>query len=228
MRSSAEGCNVIEHASAVGPGQPLAAQLRDRHRRAHQLPRRRRAERDERVRLDQLDLALEPVQAGGGLLLRRRLVDAALAAQLELEVLDGIGDVDLSSRAMPSSASARSNSWPAGPTKGRPCRSSWSPGCSPTNISGARAGPSPGTACVACSPIGHSRQRSSGLAQRRQASAARRRRGVAAMAGRRLRLRCAAAPARLAWGRARSWSWLRSAACAASGWISCASGRFGQ
>jgi hypothetical protein len=41
-------------------------------------------------RIDELDLALEPVQAGRGLLLRRRLVDAALAAQLELEVLDRV------------------------------------------------------------------------------------------------------------------------------------------
>ena len=71
---------------------------------------------------------------------------------------------------MPSSASARSSSWPAGPTKGRPCRSSWSPGCSPTNISFACFGPSPGTARVACSPIGHSRQRCERLAQGRQAA----------------------------------------------------------
>ena len=55
-------------------------------------------------RLDQRDLALEPVQAGRRLLLRRRLVDAALAAQLELEVLDRVGDVGVvarSSRARP-------------------------------------------------------------------------------------------------------------------------------
>src|SRR6185369_10029109 len=32
------------------------------------------------------------------LLLRRRLVDATLAAQLELEVLDRVGDVDLAAR----------------------------------------------------------------------------------------------------------------------------------
>ena len=35
-------------------------------------------------------------------------------------------------RSTPASASARSNSCPAGPTNGLPARSSWSPGCSPT------------------------------------------------------------------------------------------------
>src|SRR4051794_25614810 len=52
---------------------------------------------------------------------------------------------------------ARSKSFPAGPTKGRPSRSSLSPGCSPTTISTARNGPSPITDCVANAPIGHSR-----------------------------------------------------------------------
>ena len=45
-------------------------------------------------RLHLRDLAFQPVQAGGGLALGRRLVDAALAAQLELEMLDRIGDVE--------------------------------------------------------------------------------------------------------------------------------------
>src|SRR2546423_1547673 len=35
---------------------------------------------------------------------------------------------------MPASSSARSSSRPAGPTKGRPCRSSSLPGCSPTGF----------------------------------------------------------------------------------------------
>src|SRR4029079_3392852 len=37
----------------------------------------------------------------------------------------------------------------AGPTNGFPARSSLSPGCSPTSMTLARVGPSPGTACVA-------------------------------------------------------------------------------
>ena len=41
-----------------------------------------------------LDLALQPGLAGEHLLVVGLLVDAALAAQLELEVLDRIGDVD--------------------------------------------------------------------------------------------------------------------------------------
>src|SRR5690606_1219984 len=53
---------------------------------------------------------------------------------------------------------------PAGPTKGLPVRSSWSPGCSPTKTMRAVSGPSPNTVCVA---LRNSRQR-------RQSSAARR------------------------------------------------------
>ena len=55
---------------------------------------------------------------------------------------------------MPASASARSNTCPAGPTNGRPCRSSWSPGCSPTKAIAAPTGPSPSTARVPPSTIG--------------------------------------------------------------------------
>src|SRR6185312_11153396 len=39
---------------------------------------------------------------------------------------------------------------PAGPTKGWPARSSLSPGCSPTSITCACAGPSPNTVWLAC------------------------------------------------------------------------------
>lgn len=52
-------------------------------------------------------------------------------------------------REMPAASSARSSMRPAGPTNGRPLKSSSEPGCSPTSISGACAGPSPGTPCVA-------------------------------------------------------------------------------
>jgi hypothetical protein len=57
---------------------------------AHELARRGRAEGDEPGRVDQRDLALEPVQARGGLLLRRRLVDPALAAQSNLKCLTAL------------------------------------------------------------------------------------------------------------------------------------------
>src|SRR5580658_7413492 len=50
---------------------------------------------------------------------------------------------------MPASANASSRSFPAGPTKGRPTRSSWSPGCSPTIMIAALEAPSPKTVCVA-------------------------------------------------------------------------------
>src|SRR5262245_11598947 len=54
-----------------------------------------------------------------------------------------------SRRGMPASSSALSSIAPAGPTNGAPCRSSWSPGCSPTNITRAFLGPAPKTTCVA-------------------------------------------------------------------------------
>src|SRR2546430_2330954 len=48
--------------------------------------------------------------------------------------------------------SSVSRSLPAGPTNGSPCRSSLKPGASPTIITSAGQGPTPGTACerVAC------------------------------------------------------------------------------
>src|SRR6266540_3822567 len=49
---------------------------------------------------------------------------------------------------MPASSIAWSRRRPAGPTKGRPARSSRSPGCSPTNITSAVLRPSPNTVCV--------------------------------------------------------------------------------
>src|SRR3954453_9823526 len=50
---------------------------------------------------------------------------------------------------MPAGSSASSSTRPAGPTNGSPARSSLSPGCSPTSIKSADAGPSPNTVCVA-------------------------------------------------------------------------------
>ena len=102
-------------------------------RLAEQRLRGRRAERDDQVGLDQRELLVEPPAAGLDLAGIRLRVDAALAARLELEMLDRIGDVDL----LPVDAGLveiASKTLPAGPTNGLPARSSWSPGCSPTNI----------------------------------------------------------------------------------------------
>ena len=52
------------------------------------------------------------------------------------------------SRDIPIDWSNSSRKFPAGPTKGRPCRSSWNPGPSPMKRISALAGPSPGTALV--------------------------------------------------------------------------------
>src|SRR5947209_7727718 len=40
------------------------------------------------------------------------------------------------------------SSWPAAPTNGTPCLSSWKPGASPTNIRSASGAPAPKTTCV--------------------------------------------------------------------------------
>src|SRR5581483_4101747 len=59
---------------------------------------RRGAEADDDLRLDRLDLALEPLVAGVDLALRGRLVQAPFAARLPLEMLHGVGDVEVLAR----------------------------------------------------------------------------------------------------------------------------------
>src|SRR4051794_37225217 len=53
-----------------------------------------------------------------------------------------------SSRDRPISSSSFESSWPAAPTNGTPCLSSWKPGASPTNIRSASGEPAPNTTCV--------------------------------------------------------------------------------
>ena len=72
---------------------------------------------------------------------------------------------------MPAPVSALSSSRPAGPTNGSPVRSSWSPGCSPTNTMRAVSGPSPKTVCVAGSHSSQARQPAAAVAQPVQADA---------------------------------------------------------
>ena len=83
-----------EHAQPVAALQPAAALAQHRHRPAEQLPRGGGAEGDDGARPHQRDLVLQPVQAGGGVALRRRLVDAAAAAQLEAEMLHRVGEIE--------------------------------------------------------------------------------------------------------------------------------------
>src|SRR3954447_7798973 len=54
---------------------------------------------------------------------------------------------------MPSRSFERS--FPAAPTNGTPCLSSWNPGASPTNISSAVGEPAPNTTCVRPSASAH-------------------------------------------------------------------------
>src|SRR4051812_21975378 len=53
-----------------------------------------------------------------------------------------------SARVSPMPASSPSSSFPAWPTNGTPCLSSWKPGASPTNIRSACGLPAPNTTCV--------------------------------------------------------------------------------
>src|SRR5215813_12218531 len=75
-----------------------AAVLRDPELVAEDRLRGGGAEAHEHVRFDQSQLRFEPRAAGVELRGPRRLVDAALAALLELEVLDRVGDVELLAR----------------------------------------------------------------------------------------------------------------------------------
>src|SRR5438093_9472820 len=53
-----------------------------------------------------------------------------------------------SSRVRPMPASSCSSSFPAAPTNGTPCLSSWKPGASPTNMRSEFGSPEPKTTCV--------------------------------------------------------------------------------
>ena len=92
------------------------------------------------------------------------------SARLPLEVFHRIRDVGPA--AIDAGAFQRfGQDRPAGPTNGRPARSSSFPGCSPTNITSAREGPSPNTVCVALFQRWHARQpsaaaRSAGIDRR--------------------------------------------------------------
>src|SRR5919204_2668040 len=54
----------------------------------------------------------------------------------------------MSARVSPIPARSWSSSFPAAPTNGTPCLSSWNPGASPTNIRSAFGSPEPNTTCV--------------------------------------------------------------------------------
>ena len=83
---------------------------------------------------DSTKLGFDPWVTGVDLCRGRLLVKSPLAADLVLEVLDGIRHEDR--RAVDAGlVETLPNTRPAGPTNGWPCLSSWSPGCSPTGRS---------------------------------------------------------------------------------------------
>src|SRR5262249_48718637 len=74
--------------------QPLPATLQHTRLRTDDGEQRGGAEADDDPRLDDLAFRVEPGMAGARLTDGRLLVNAPLAALLELEVLDRVGDVD--------------------------------------------------------------------------------------------------------------------------------------
>ena len=158
-RSSADGCRVISTFRPSSPLQPVAALGHHRHRAADQRAGRGGSQRHERLGLHERDLVVQPVQAGRGFALGRGLVDAALAAQLELEMLDGVGDEHLLARN--AGRFQRAGQQLAGrPDEGMALQVFLVARAARPPASGAPcAWPSPITDWVANSPIGHSRQR---------------------------------------------------------------------
>ena len=115
------------------------------------------AEADEDARLHHLELALEPGPAGGDLVGVRPLVDPPRAAGRPLEVLDRVGQVGVAALD-PGFLERLVEEAPRRTDEGRPSRSSWSPGCSPTRTTRAPFRPSPNTVWVASRQSGHARQ----------------------------------------------------------------------
>ena len=146
-----------------------AAVARDPDRSADEGGRRRRPEQDQRRGRDQRELGLDPGQTRADLGPARdaRAVGAwSGGSGRHLKCLTTFV-TKTRSRSIPAASSARSRTWPAGPTNGRPAWSSRSPGCSPTSISVAGTGPSPNTVWVARSQSGHERH---SAAERRRSS----------------------------------------------------------
>jgi len=130
-------------------GEQLAAPLAHPEFAPEQGLRRRGPQADEDSRPNQADLGEQPRKAGSDLPGARLLVDAPLALLLELEVLDRVGDVDLGPVDPGLGQGAVEQLAGRAPTKGLPCRSSLSLGCSPTSIRSEPPAPSPKTVCVA-------------------------------------------------------------------------------
>ena len=83
------------HRPPTRPRPRLAAQRSQRDAGPQQRPRGGGAQGDDGLRLHQLYLAQQPRAAGHHFALRRCLVQAALAAQLVLEVAHGVGQIEL-------------------------------------------------------------------------------------------------------------------------------------
>ena len=115
------------------------AQARDRRVGAEQQRRRALAQRDDELRREQLDLALEIGPAGLGFARLRRAVVRAAGTSARWRCRR------CAPRAMPSAASMLSSRRPACPTNGSPRASSSAPGASPTNSQSASQSPTPGT-----------------------------------------------------------------------------------
>src|SRR6476619_2211324 len=97
VRRTQDRCRMIrrDQSATLGKLQGSCTRRGDRHLLTRQREERTRAERHDDARLHVAHFVVEPVSARGHRLLRRRLVNPALAARLPIEMLDGVGDVDL-------------------------------------------------------------------------------------------------------------------------------------
>jgi hypothetical protein len=105
-----------------------AARGRDREAPAEDGASGGHAQRHDDLRLDRVDLGVEPGRARTYLVRVRLRVDPPLPARLPLEVLDGVRDPHL--LAGDTGVRSARSSRPAGPTKGP--GAVFVPGCSPT------------------------------------------------------------------------------------------------
>ena len=138
-------------------GEPIAggdqdpAVTHDPHAGPERGLRRGRAEQHHDVGIDRVDLAPPPRRARArtssafGFWCRR-----TLPWRFHLKCFTAFVRYTCR-RSIPAASSARSSTPPAGPTNGRPSRSSLSPGCSPISTRRAAGSPSPKTVWVACS-----------------------------------------------------------------------------
>ncbi len=134
------GINRRDHGSAPGGGLSLATQLGQAKFPAEQSLGRSGVQSDNHARRDDGDFALQPLMTRSDLPRIGLVMNPAPARGSHLKCLTALV-IYTSAHGTCAAAKAWSNKSPAGPTKGRPSRSSRSSGISPTSMRTACGGP---------------------------------------------------------------------------------------